>query len=110
LILSEQLAPLEKRLHQARKEGLIRSEYLGHQIAEAQAAEVINADEAAQLSDYHAKVLAIQAVNDFAPDELGRAGGAGERAATRKAAKAKAAGRRKTERKEASAADPDPTS
>ncbi|HEX7063397.1 MAG TPA: acyl-CoA dehydrogenase [Woeseiaceae bacterium] len=110
LILSEQLAPLEKRLHQARKEGLIRSEYLGHQIAEAQAAEVIDADEAAQLSDYHAKVLAIQAVNDFAPDEIGRVAGAGERAGPRKAAKAKAPGRRKTERKEASAADPDTAS
>ncbi|NIN08549.1 MAG: DUF1974 domain-containing protein, partial [Planctomycetales bacterium] len=43
LQLSEDLAPLERKLKQARKEGLIRSDYFGHQIDEAQRAEVINA-------------------------------------------------------------------
>ena len=42
LALSEQLAPLEKKLNQARKEGLLKAEYLGHQIEEAANAEVIS--------------------------------------------------------------------
>src|SRR5690606_38345271 len=97
LALSEQLAPLEKRLRQAHKEGLIRSEYLGHQIEEAAAAEVIDADEAAALRAFHEKLLAILSVDDFAPDEIGRvAREPRERAAPLKAAKAKAPGRRKT--------------
>jgi acyl-CoA dehydrogenase len=74
LELSEQLLPLEKRLRQARKEGLIRSEYLGHQIEEAETAGVISAKEATDMRSYHEKVLALLAVDDFSPDELSRPG------------------------------------
>jgi len=78
LELSEQLLPLEKKLRQARKEGLIRSEYLGHQIDEAKLAGVISAKEAENLRDYHEKVLALLSVDDFSPDELSQAGKGGD--------------------------------
>lgn len=72
LELSEQHLPLERRLRQARKEGLIRSEYLGHQIEEAEQAGVINKGEASNLRDYHDKVMHLLSVDDFSPDELSR--------------------------------------
>tara|TARA_B100000686_G_C16802492_1_gene987195 strand:+ start:4659 stop:7172 length:2514 start_codon:yes stop_codon:yes gene_type:complete len=72
LELSEQFLPLEKKLRQAQKEGLIQSEYLGHQIAEAENAEVINAEEASDLRDYHAKVQHLLSVDDFDPEEFSR--------------------------------------
>jgi acyl-CoA dehydrogenase len=80
LALSETLTPLEQRLRQARKEGLIRSEYLGHQIEEAANAEVITGDEAAGLRSYHEKLRDLMAVDDFPADEIGRAGAASESA------------------------------
>jgi len=72
LELSETLLPLEKKLRQARKEGLISSEYLGHQIIEAAKAGVVSEQEAEELRDYHDKVSHLLAVDDFSPDELGR--------------------------------------
>jgi len=78
LELSEKFLPLEKKLRQARKEGLIRSEYLGHQIDEAKLAGVISAKEAADLRDYHEKVMALLSVDDFSPDELGQEGKGGD--------------------------------
>ena len=72
LELSESLEPLERKLRQARKEGLIKSEYRGHQIAEAEVAEVISASEARELQNYHQKVLALMSVDDFAANEIGR--------------------------------------
>jgi len=70
LQLSIELAPLERRLRQARKEGLIQAEYLGQQIGEAAQAEVISKKEAAELQAYHDKVFALLAVDDFASEEL----------------------------------------
>jgi acyl-CoA dehydrogenase len=69
LQLGIELAPLERRLRQARKEGLIGAEYLGQQIEEAANAEVIDKEEAAKLQDYHDKVFGLLAVDDFAPEE-----------------------------------------
>ncbi len=63
-------APLERRLRQAQKEGLISSEYLGLQIDEGERAKVIDKKEAAALREYHDKVTALLAVDDFAPEEL----------------------------------------
>ena len=74
LELSEQMAPLERKLRQSQKEGLIRSDYLGHQIDEAEHAEIISKSEARDLRDYHQKVMNLLAVDDFAADEIGRAG------------------------------------
>jgi acyl-CoA dehydrogenase len=106
LQLSETLAPLEQRLRQARKEGLIRAEYLGHQIEEAANAEVITEDEAARLRSYHEKLRDLMAVDDFPADEIGRAGVASEAnseadgalslSATRSAAKSKAGVKKKS--------------
>ena len=103
LQLTIELAPLERRLRQARKEGLIRSEYLGSQIEEAAGAEVINKDEAAKLRAYHDKIFALLAVDDFAPEDLRRTPGqeANEPAPkpATKAAKRKQAPRKKVARK-----------
>lgn len=100
LLLSEKLAPLERRLRQAFKEGLIPSEYLGFQIEEGEREGVIDASEAAELRDYHHKVLELMAVDDFAAEELGRAAGVDRDDAapdrTRSAAKSKARARRKS--------------
>jgi acyl-CoA dehydrogenase len=78
LELSEEMAPLERKLKQSLKEGLIRSEYLGFQIEEAESAEIITSKEAKDLRIYHQKVLNLLAVDDFAPDEIGRAGARGQ--------------------------------
>jgi len=58
---------------QARREGLITGEYLGHQIDEAGRAGVISKKEAEALRDYHEKVELLLSVDDFASDEIGRA-------------------------------------
>ena len=106
LELAEKLAPMERRLRQAHREGLIRSDYLGEQIGEAEHAGVINKKEASELHDYHEKVRAMLAVDDFASEELVRtsAAPAPARAAsdmTGKATKKKVAPRKKTMRKKA---------
>ncbi|MBT8088104.1 MAG: acyl-CoA dehydrogenase [Gammaproteobacteria bacterium] len=86
LELSVENAPLERRLRQAQKEGLIRSDYLGLQIDEAEKAQVISKAEARTLRAYHDKVTALLDVDDFAPEELVRAP-AGKAAAAKKPAK-----------------------
>ncbi len=73
LELSEQMAPLERKLRQSQKEGLIQADYIGHQINEAEHAKIISKIEARDLRDYHEKVMNLLAVDDFAPEEVGRA-------------------------------------
>jgi acyl-CoA dehydrogenase len=70
LELSVEHAPLERRLRQARKEGLISADYLGLQIDEASKAQVISKAEANSLRDYFDKVTALLAVDEFAPGEF----------------------------------------
>jgi len=72
LELSREYQPLEKRLRQARKEGLIHADYLGLQIGEAEKAQVISKAEANNLRDYYAKVTDLLDVDDFSADELMR--------------------------------------
>ncbi len=72
LELSEKFAPLELRLRQAKREGLISSENLGDQIEDAENAGVISRKEASDLRDYNDKVMALLAVDDFAAEELSR--------------------------------------
>jgi acyl-CoA dehydrogenase len=93
LELATDLAPLERRLRQAQKDGDLRSEYLGDQIDEAEKAELISKAEAGQLRTYHQKVRALLAVDDFAPDELARTGKGPKQAAatTREVVKKSAA-------------------
>ena len=70
LELTKEFEPVERRLRQARKEGLLSSDYLGDQIDEAEKAQVISKAEARNMRSYHEKVLALLAVDDFDPDEL----------------------------------------
>ena len=113
LELTEDYAPMERRLRQAQREGLIDSDYPGMQIEEAEKAGVIAKKEAAELRDYHAKVSALLAVDDFAPEELRRvtvatptaAPSAGNRKATAAKSSKKArktSARKKTKRKKTS--------
>ncbi len=92
LRLSEELAPLEDKLHLARKEGRLSSTYLGYQIDEAGEAGILNEDEAAALRAYHEKVQALLDVDDFDPQELVRHAPAAAGPTKRK----KAAARKKT--------------
>ena len=101
LELSVELMPLEKRLRQARKEGLITSDYLGRQIEQALEAEVIGEDEARRLRDYHEKTTALMAVDDFDPSELGRKSAKSSK--PRQAAKRKPSPRKKTAARKTSA-------
>jgi acyl-CoA dehydrogenase len=105
LQLSIELAPLERRLRQARKEGLIKAEYLGQQIGEAAQAEVISKKEAAELQAYHDKVFALLSVDDFAPGDLSRTSAKPEPdpepKPAKKAAKRKQAPRKKVASKKA---------
>jgi acyl-CoA dehydrogenase len=116
LELSREHAPLEKRLRQAFKEGLIRSDYLGLQIDEAEKAQVISKAEANSLREYHGKVTALLDVDDFARDEFLHRSAApvageadaegptpGKKATKTPAAKKKAA-RKKTSKKKTSKA------
>ncbi len=64
--------PLERRLRQAYKDGTIKAEYVGLQIDEGLRAKIIDSAEAASLREYHDKVAALLAVDDFAPEELAR--------------------------------------
>ena len=92
---------MERRLRQAQREGLIQSDYLGTQIDEAAKAGVISKKEAGELQEYHDKVRALLAVDDFAPDELGRSKDVSP-PVQKVAAKKKNVTRQKTSRKKAS--------
>jgi len=102
LELSEKAAPLEKRLRQALKEGLITSEYLGDQIPEAEHAGVIGKREATELKSYHEKVRALLAVDDFAAEDLIRPDTAAA-PAPKKASKKKAVRKKKNTSKKKAA-------
>jgi acyl-CoA dehydrogenase len=109
LELSEKVAPLERRLRQALKEGLINAEYLGDQIGEADHAGVISKREASELQNYHDKVVSLLAVDDFAPGELIRSTSdttpapntAKKTAPRKKSASKKKAGKKKASKKKA---------
>lgn len=101
LELSKEMDPIEKRLRQAHREGLLKSDYLGLQIDEAEKAQVISKAEARSLRNYHEKVLALLSVDDFDHDELARPQMNSEAAPAKKAAKKKTS-KRKTAKKPAS--------
>ncbi len=91
LVLSEELKELEAKLRQAGKEGVIKSEYLGHQIDEAEKVRLIDKLEAQSLRDFHEKVLDLMSVDDFAPE--------GENQAIKPSVKAQLAKRKATVKK-----------
>ena len=98
LIMSEEMAPLEDRLKQARREGLLKADYLGHQIDEAEKAGIISQHEAERLRAYHGKVQDLMAVDDFDPSEIGRSASKGSTPKVA-AARKKQTARRKTAKK-----------
>jgi acyl-CoA dehydrogenase len=100
LLLSKEYEPIERRLKQAHKEGLIASDYLGHQIDEAEKGQVISKAEARNMRAYHDKVCALMEVDDFAPEELARVTPA--RKATPPKAKAPKTSKKKTSKKKSS--------
>ena len=109
LELAKEHAPLERRLRQAKREGLIEADYLGLQIEQAERGQVISKAEAASLRNYHQKVFDLLAVDEFDTAELARGHSAGvpeggtaaaEEPAPRKtAARKKPAARKKTAKK-----------
>ena len=72
LVLSEKTALIEAKLRQARKDGLIKSDYLGHQIDEAEKQKLLNSMEIQQLKSLHEKVSELLSVDDFDQSEIGR--------------------------------------
>ena len=97
LELTKKHIPLERRLRQARKEGLIGADNLGLQIDEAEKAQVISKAEARGLKEYHDKVAALLAVDDFTSEELARVvPGKPESKAPKKTAKKKPASKKTT--------------
>jgi acyl-CoA dehydrogenase len=99
LELTLEHAPLEKRLRQAYKEGLIASEYIGLQIDEAQKAQVISKAEANSLRNYHQKVAALLDVDDFPPGEFLHRSAEPSAADKKPAAKKTAAGKKSAKKK-----------
>ncbi|MBT8087550.1 MAG: DUF1974 domain-containing protein [Gammaproteobacteria bacterium] len=100
LELSGEVAPLEKRLRQARKEGLISADYIGLQIGEAEKAQVISKAEARTLRNFHDKVFSLLSVDDFTTEELARSPSKTTRKSPKRAAKKKpAATKRKASKK-----------
>ncbi len=91
--------PIERRLRRARKEELLSSDYLGDQIDEAEKAQVISKAEARNMRSYHEKVLALLAVDDFAPDELARTQDSKPPPKTKKVATKKAPAKKKSAKK-----------
>ena len=96
LELSIEYEPIERRLRQAHKEGLLRSGYLGDQIAEAEKAQVISKAEARNMRNYHEKVMALLAVDDFASEDLRRTPSGDPPAATKKVGKKATKTKKKT--------------
>jgi acyl-CoA dehydrogenase len=70
LELSEALVPLEQRLRDAIRSGLIREDHPLEQLESAERQGIINAGEADQLRRFDALVMEIVSVDDFDPLEL----------------------------------------
>jgi acyl-CoA dehydrogenase len=69
---AEALVPLEQRLRDAVKSGLVKEEHPLEQIESAERQGILNASEADQLRRYDALVMDITGVDDFDPADLAR--------------------------------------
>jgi len=72
LLLSEDAALIEAKLHQARKDGIIQSSYLGHQIEDAKEQGLLNTEEIKKIKLVHQKVSDLLSVDDFSQNEFGK--------------------------------------
>ncbi|MEL6949002.1 MAG: acyl-CoA dehydrogenase [Pseudomonadota bacterium] len=95
--------PLERKLRDAVKAGTVPEAIAAEQIEAAVEAGVLTSEEAGELSDYHARIAELIAVDDFDTSEIGRT-----QAAPAPAARPTAT-RKKATRKKAPAAKKKPT-
>ena len=72
LELSEETILIEAKLQQAKKDGIIMSSYLGHQIKQAELHGILKSDEIKKMTDLYHKVSEILSVDDFDPKEFGK--------------------------------------
>jgi len=72
LELAIAVKPIERKVFDARRAGQITADDTPGQIDAAQAAGILTEGEAQQLREFDAKVLALIAVDDFAPEDLAR--------------------------------------
>jgi acyl-CoA dehydrogenase len=70
--LAEQVKPAERKVFDARRANLLKSEDTPGQIDEAEQKGIISAAEAEQIRDFDRKVMSVTGVDDFAPTEIGR--------------------------------------
>jgi acyl-CoA dehydrogenase len=73
LELAEEIKPLERKIFDARRRGEIMSDDTPGQIDEAERKRLITEEEARQIRGFDREIMAILAVDDFDPSELGRA-------------------------------------
>ena len=69
---AERLAPVETRIREAIRAGVLEPGPVHERIEQARERGVVSADEALQMQAFDAEVLKLTAVDDFAPGELGR--------------------------------------
>jgi acyl-CoA dehydrogenase len=72
LELAEEVKPLERKVFDAKRRGELKSDDTPGQVEEALQKGIISAEEAQQIMAFDAKVMALIAVDDFAPEELTR--------------------------------------
>lgn len=72
LELSEETILIEAKLQQAKRDGIIMSNYLGHQIEQAELHGILKSDEIKKMTDLYHKVSEILSVDDFDPNEFGK--------------------------------------
>lgn len=72
LVRAEALLPIEQRIREAIRSGLITEEHPLEQIESAERQGIINGAEADQMRRFDELVMEITAVDDFEPDEIGR--------------------------------------
>ena len=71
LEMADKVAPLESKLREARKSGQIGGGTFSARIAEAREAGIFSAAEATEMQAFDDAVMALLAVDEFAPGELG---------------------------------------
>lgn len=76
---AEELAPLDERIREARRSGLIRADDLPGQLEQAEAEGVLSPEEASRMREYDSLAMELINVDEFDPGELGVRPGEGLR-------------------------------
>lgn len=101
LELSETVKPIERKVFDARKQGLFESEDTPSQIDEAEQQGILTAEEAGRLRQFDKKVMSLIGVDDFAPHELAAGQGARGVTSQKRRATKKRSAKKKTAKKTA---------